>query len=403
MTNPNNTSTVRYFVYDNRDKCISSQGFESLEKAIYSAVRRGGNTVKMHSYYRDPERNDKLYPDGDPVVVWNATHTVTKHPVQVCFVNLGEGYNGDYDSSDPDDQYLLRLDLKEWDAETEQYEDSESVCTCMASTTEEEVKQKTLEALADMFYEDSIAHNGPNTRLLIGRASYISDDNIQEYVERTAQMQVRRIAYERFQFYWLATHGFSMRDVFKAAQDWAQELHDEMLTSKDYTLEASIEDHGFDQGSLYPGYWEFLGEEYCIPELMKLLLNESLLCSWEKDPIVLAHKDTETATNPEAEAAGQETRAVPSTSVLRVVEENVDGCGSDAVMYVGFSRSLTPKIQERFQGHLRAVKGRADACDLDTEEMVNEAIEGFNESVCAKALDVQAEICDAPYFGVATF
>lgn len=93
----------------------------------------------------------------------------------------------------------------------------------------------------------------------------------------------------------------------------------------------------------------------------------------------------------------------PATHILRIEEENVDGCGSNAVMYVEFSRMLNTEIQERFQNHLQAVKGRADACDQDTEEMVKEAVENFNKSIFAKALDIQAEICDAPYFGVATF
>lgn len=383
--------SVLYFVYDNRDKCITRNGFEKLEKAVNSAIKRGGATVKAHNYYQDPERDNKLYPDGDPVVVWRDTLTVTKHPIQVCFVNLGEGYSGDFDPSDPDDERLLRLDLKKWDSETETYEDSESVCTCMASTTEEEVKQKALEALADLFYEDHIAPDGHNTRLLIGKASYISDDNIQEFIDQSAQLRVRRVAYERFQLDWLATHGFSMRDVFKSAKEWGQALLDDMLTPEDYSFEAHIDEQGFGHGFSYPCYREFLGAEFCDEGLMKLLLDEEQFAVWEKDPFILPRQELAT------------TDINTNNRVLRVVEENVDGCGSDAVMYVEFSRMLNTEIQERFQNHLRAAKGRADACDQDTEEMVTEAVDNFNKSIFAKALDVQAEICDAPYFGVATF
>ena len=92
-----------------------------------------------------------------------------------------------------------------------------------------------------------------------------------------------------------------------------------------------------------------------------------------------------------------------STHILRIEEENVDGCGSTAVMYVEFSKPLSDEIQERFQGHLRAVKNIADACDRDTEEMVKAAIESFNHSAFARTRGCYAETCFAPYYGVVTF
>ena len=93
----------------------------------------------------------------------------------------------------------------------------------------------------------------------------------------------------------------------------------------------------------------------------------------------------------------------PATHILRVVEENVDGCGSDAVMYVEFSRMLSTEIMEKFHTYLQTAKNRANACDDDTESMVNDAVMTFNDSVFAKVRCVQAEICDVPYFGIVSF
>lgn len=90
-------------------------------------------------------------------------------------------------------------------------------------------------------------------------------------------------------------------------------------------------------------------------------------------------------------------------AILRVIEEDVDGCGSDAVMYVMFSKPIDNDIQNEFQNHLRAVKESDISADYDTEDMVDEAIERFNVSEFAKNLIITVCTIDAPYHGVVTF
>lgn len=60
----------RYFVYDSKDNCVSSNGFHFEDEAISYANRNGYPTVKVHRYYIDSDRGGKLYPDGEPEIVW---------------------------------------------------------------------------------------------------------------------------------------------------------------------------------------------------------------------------------------------------------------------------------------------------------------------------------------------
>lgn len=56
----------RYYVYDDRDNCISDP-YLNVDDAIEFAEENDYPIVKVHNYYID---NDKHYPDGDPEIVW---------------------------------------------------------------------------------------------------------------------------------------------------------------------------------------------------------------------------------------------------------------------------------------------------------------------------------------------
>lgn len=61
----------RYFVYDSKDNCVSGNGFHFEDEVISYANRNGYPTVKIHRYYCiDSPRGGKLYPDGEPEIVW---------------------------------------------------------------------------------------------------------------------------------------------------------------------------------------------------------------------------------------------------------------------------------------------------------------------------------------------
>ena len=65
----NYPTECKYFVYDKDDNCVSD-GFNYEDGAIAYANSNNHPIVKIHRYYRDPDRGYKLYPDGYPEVVW---------------------------------------------------------------------------------------------------------------------------------------------------------------------------------------------------------------------------------------------------------------------------------------------------------------------------------------------
>lgn len=67
----------RYFVYNDEDECISD-GFHFEDDAIAFANANGYPVVKIHRYYRDPNKDFKLYPDGDPETTWANGKPVVK-------------------------------------------------------------------------------------------------------------------------------------------------------------------------------------------------------------------------------------------------------------------------------------------------------------------------------------
>ena len=59
----------RFFVYDKNDDCVSD-GFQFKDNAIAFAYETGNPVVKVHTYFIDSDRGGKLYPDGEPTIVW---------------------------------------------------------------------------------------------------------------------------------------------------------------------------------------------------------------------------------------------------------------------------------------------------------------------------------------------
>ena len=54
-------------------------------------------------------------------------------PVRVAWVCLGEGYNGEYDPKNPEDELLLRFDVAVRDEDIGDFVTTESRCTCFAA------------------------------------------------------------------------------------------------------------------------------------------------------------------------------------------------------------------------------------------------------------------------------
>lgn len=73
--------------------------------------------------------------------------------VKVCWINLGEGYCGDYDEEDPEDENLLRYDVYVLDEDYWEAVDDASYCTYVSADMDNKELMRLLEILMNEFYE----------------------------------------------------------------------------------------------------------------------------------------------------------------------------------------------------------------------------------------------------------
>jgi len=102
--------------------------------------------------------------------------TLIRGNLKIEWVNLGEGYCGDYDINDPEDVNLLRFDLsKIVDGYWELVDDC-SYCTLMPANTPEPMLEVALEFLMDEFYDE--VSEGYRGKKIGERLSWISPEMI---------------------------------------------------------------------------------------------------------------------------------------------------------------------------------------------------------------------------------
>lgn len=85
--------------------------------------------------------------------------------------------------------------------------------------------------------------------------------------------QVEKIAYRRFQMYWMLVHDYTLQDIFEVFLESAAEIISNDRSVRELTLENSLEEYGFG-GDLYPCMDEFLDTEYEDEALMCRILNK---------------------------------------------------------------------------------------------------------------------------------
>lgn len=95
-------------------------------------------------------------------------------PVRVAWVCLGEGYNGDYDPKNPEDELLLRFDVAAKNEDIGSFVTIESRCTCFAANASSQDKEAALDILLDRFYNAYTAEPRKCMSALADELSYIS-------------------------------------------------------------------------------------------------------------------------------------------------------------------------------------------------------------------------------------
>ena len=99
-----------------------------------------------------------------------------KDDVKVAWINLGEGFQGDYDENDPEDENLLRFDVYvkedgDWVAV-----DDASYCTQVSAKTSNKDLNRLLGVLMDNFYDALHNQHYISVKKLGEQMSWISND-----------------------------------------------------------------------------------------------------------------------------------------------------------------------------------------------------------------------------------
>jgi hypothetical protein len=103
---------------------------------------------------------------------------LTKGIVKIEWVELGEGWSGDYDPDDPKDVELLRFDVfKKENGEWAEVSDA-SYCTLFPVNSSDDLKRKGLEFLMQEIWEE--VDSGHSIKKLCERLSWIEP----EWVEK---------------------------------------------------------------------------------------------------------------------------------------------------------------------------------------------------------------------------
>lgn len=108
-----------------------------------------------------------------------------KGPVRVAWVCLGEGYNGDYDPTNPEDELLLRFDVAVRDEDIGDFVTTESRCTCFAANAPVKDKEAALDILLDRFYHAYTADPRHCMGTLADELSYISASTYRDLAQHT--------------------------------------------------------------------------------------------------------------------------------------------------------------------------------------------------------------------------
>lgn len=120
--------------------------------------------------------------DGIRFINTEDEFALIKDDVKAEWVRLGEGWNGDYDPDDPEDEELLRFDISvledgEWVAV-----DDASYCTMVPATATDKEKLELLKIILNHYY-DALHNNHEASVKKLGKwLSWISLDDLKNSI-----------------------------------------------------------------------------------------------------------------------------------------------------------------------------------------------------------------------------
>lgn len=117
--------------------------------------------------------------------------TIHDDVLRVDWVNLDEGYSGDYDPDDPEDVNLLRFDVYERGDPKESWNpvDDGSYCTMMPANAPIPILEKALRRIFDAYREHIDHFPGESLNRIGEKMSHISDEDIDFQIPDSSQLR----------------------------------------------------------------------------------------------------------------------------------------------------------------------------------------------------------------------
>jgi len=106
-----------------------------------------------------------------------------KDDVKAEWVRLGEGWHGDYDLDDPEDEELLRFDVSILENGVWEAVEDASYCTQVPATATDEEKLKLLKIILDNYYDELHNNHSASVKKLGEWLSWISLNGIKQSAE----------------------------------------------------------------------------------------------------------------------------------------------------------------------------------------------------------------------------
>lgn len=107
--------------------------------------------------------------------------SIIRNNVRIDWVNLGEGYDGDYDPENPDDVNLLRFDVFKFDTKTNEWTEVEdgSYCTQIPANADHATLRRILTSFMNEIYDEVTSQYGKAKRTCEMLSWTSLDGNIQ--------------------------------------------------------------------------------------------------------------------------------------------------------------------------------------------------------------------------------
>lgn len=266
---------------ENEGTKLSEEELLLLDKVDGQMAQELPFTASYLLCFHGDQRISVAYEDCDrhitkPALTENKQLTETlleaeRMPIYLSLCNCGDTV---------ENQKVFRCQIYVWNPQEQEYYPEEYWLTKIPVTTNNDTALRAVNILADWMYEKYMHPAGRNLLEAAKHLEMASVESLSVYAQNASKMRVRRRAYEKYQFFWLMDHGYTIRDICNIVQEWKDDNDsnpDEFILFDEY-----LEENGF-HGAFYPCFEEFLENEYLNEGLMRTLLDPEDIWTYHQD------------------------------------------------------------------------------------------------------------------------